>query len=114
MQNQGFDATLWDVFSEYNVGPDTAWADRLDCLITALVEGTPGWKENSAARQAVIDRVLDLDPVLADKIIRLWDEQVFDAAERGGQIGYALARTWPTDPAGLDTWLDQVREHTAS
>ena len=114
MQKPRPDATIWQVLKDYDVAPDSDWQNRLDCVLSAMVEATPGWAERCAARHALIERVKALDPKLALELDRAWGDQLFDAAERGGHLGYALARTWPTDLAGLDTWLDRAREYAGT
>ena len=111
MRKPQYSTTIWQVLKDYGVASDSDWQNRLDCVVCAMVEDTPGWEERCAARHALVDQVKALDPKLALELDRAWGDQLFDAAERGGHLGYALAKTWPANLAELDTWLDRAREY---
>ncbi len=86
------------------------WEVLLDTLISVLWEHTPKYRELVARRDALVARVEKTDPALARELDSAWGDHVWAAHEYAGQMGYALARTWPSTFEGLDDWLDKAKE----
>ena len=93
---------------------DTPWQTQLIVLVTDTFEETDERKAALARRDALIERVRELDQGLAREVGGACSDQVLDAVEYGGALGYALARCWPDSVEGLADWPDQAAELAAA